>query len=770
MKSRILILLVLSQLTTSTINAQKRWDGEAADGEWNSGRNWYPDGIPADTDLVQLNNDFINTSYNVRISASSISVICSNITIIPSGQSKIVLEIPETNTVSPALITNDIIIEKGGELINCSGALSGNTFQLNGNFIIRNEGRYVHQTIRGNAYLISKLIHQKGTEKGIIAFNVPGNSGYLLSLSGRTFGTLHLGKNASTQNKSYSGSGINNLVITGDLIIDENINFKLSLTGDVQVKGNITNLGSFTIAPSTSDTSKRKLLIDGDSMIFINNGVFEQNINFNGITVSSGTTLKLRSPLTLTHPTAILLISKNAFFEPGDYYFQGGKFYSDSMSTILVSSTDGISSQPNKGNIRSNQISINLKSSVIFCGAGNQQSGDLFPDTLGALTIDKKFGNLILNRNLHITDSLVLKKGNIISSDSSKIGFSGHRILPNDLINKKTAPVYQGFIEGPFKYYSDSTTEVGFPIGKEGIYAPISIVKDKALPITYDIEYFNKKSMMYDSAKTYPLYKIDSSQYWKVEIINQGFSKETTSSISLKGNLNKMGGRYNEQSLAYFKCESKKWNNVFLPPQNENSDIQTSAKFLLDKGLITFGQILFDVLPISALSANARFVNNEVEVIWQNAKNTETIQYRIETSDNTRIFKQIGILNNQRKSENQPYKFQFIPKAPSSLYIRICAIDSFYKQSYSNIIHLKNHFQVKTLFPNPATNEIYLVLDKVDEKTEYWITDVVGKSIKPIADLRGNIVVFKIESLFPGSYILQCESKGLHKSYPFIKK
>jgi hypothetical protein len=77
---------------------------------------------------------------------------------------------------------------------------------------------------------------------------------------------------------------------------------------------------------------------------------------------------------------------------------------------------------------------------------------------------------------------------------------------------------------------------------------------------------------------------------------------------------------------------------------------------------------------------------------------------------------------------------------------------------------------VKTLFPNPATNEIYLVLDKVDEKTEYWITDVVGKSIKPIADLRGNIVVFKIESLFPGSYILQCESKGLHKSYPFIKK
>ena len=770
MKSGILILLVLSQLITSTTIAQKRWDGEAADGEWNSGRNWYPDGIPANTDLVLLNNDFINTSYNVKLPPSTIAVICSSITIMPSAQSKIILEIPETNTASPALITNDIIIEKGGELINCSGALSGNTFQLNGNIIIRNEGRYVHQTIRGNAYLISKLIHQKGTEKGIIAFNVPGNSGYLLSLSGRTFGTLHLGKHVSTQSKSYNGSGINNLVILGDLIIDENVSFKSSLTGDVQIKGNITNYGSFTMAPSTADTSKRKLLIDGDSMIFINNGAFEQNINFNGINVSEGTTLTLRSPLSLTNPSATLLISKNAFFEPGDYYFQGGKFYSDSMSTILVSSNDGISSQPNKGNIRGNQISINSKSSVIFCGVGNQQSGDLFPDTLGTLTIDKTVGDIVLSKNLHITDSLFLKKGNIISSNSRKIGFSGHHILPNELINKKTVSTYKGFIDGPFIYYSDSSTEIGFPIGKEGIYSPISIIKDKAVPITYEIEYFNKKSIMYDSGKTYPLHKIDSSQYWKFESIIPVLQNEAKSSIYLNANLNKMGSRYNEQCLAYFEYESNKWNSIFLPLQNEVTGVQTSDAFILKKGLITFGQIQFDILPMRALNANAHFVNNEVEVSWQNAKNTEAIQYQIETSDDSRIFEPIGMINNQHKSENQTYKFQFIPKATASLYIRICGVDSFYKYYYSNIIHLKNHFQVKPLFPNPATNEIYLVRDKDDEKIEYWIIDAAGKRIRPIIDRRGNIVVFRIESLFPGTYILQYESKEIHKSYPFIKK
>ena len=770
MRSSIAKLMLLSIFIASTSIAQKRWDGEAADGQWNAATNWYPDGVPTDTDLIILNNDFINSSYHIKLPPSSSSVTCSGIAIMPSEQHNITIEIPETNTASPALIVNQIQIEKGGVLLNSSGASAGNTFQINGNIIIRNDGRYIHQTIRGNAYLISKLIHQKGTEKGIIEFNVPGSSGYLISLSGRTFGTLYLGKQASIQSKSYNGTGSNELVILGDLVIDENVNFKSTLTGNIHIKGGISNSGNFFIEPASADTSKRKMLVDGDSIFFLNNGLFEQNDHFNGITVIPGSTFKLLSPLTLTNTNATLHVASNAFFDPGNYYVQGGIFFGDSASKILISSSNGISSNPEKGNIRSTQININSKSSVLFCGEGNQESGELFPDSLSAITIDKTNGNVKLTQSVHITDSLILKKGNIISSDSCKISFSGNIILPNPITNNLTVSSYKGFIEGPFIYYSDSSSQVNLPIGKEEIYAPISIIKDKAVPITYCIEYFLGKSTMHDSIKTYPLDKIDSSQYWKIECINPEVSMEIKSSIYLHSNLNRMESRYNEQCLAYFENKTNTWNNVSLSSNNEGISTQVSSKFLLNEGLFTFGKIKFDVLPISALNATARFVKNEVEVIWNDEKNTETIQYRIETSNDSKIFKPIGILNNEHKKENQVFKFQFIPTENTSLYIRIRAIDSFNRPTYSNIIHLKKYFQVKPLFPNPATNEIYLVVNNDDEKIEHWIIDINGKRIKPISERRGNIVVFRIETLVPGRYVLQHESNGIYKSYPFIKK
>jgi hypothetical protein len=76
------------------------------------------------------------------------------------------------------------------------------------------------------------------------------------------------------------------------------------------------------------------------------------------------------------------------------------------------------------------------------------------------------------------------------------------------------------------KIQSDTTNIIFFPIGKSGIYAPISILKEKAVPITYSVEYFNKKTNTYDSERNYPLDDIDSTQYWKIEKIKTNLSQE----------------------------------------------------------------------------------------------------------------------------------------------------------------------------------------------------------------------------------------------------
>ena len=394
-----------------------------------------------------------------------------------------------------------------------------------------------------------------------------------------------------------------------------------------------------------------------------------------------------------------------------------------------------------------------------------------FPDTLSRLIIDKRKGNLKLSRNLHITDSLILKRGNLISSDSCKISFYGQLILPNEFINNITSASYMGFIEGPINYYTDSTTEVFFPIGKDGIYAPISIIKDTALPMSYCIEYFKGKSNKYDSTKTYPLYKIDSSQYWKMGYIDPGSTVKIKSSINLYSNLNKIENRYNEQCLAYYNQETNTWNNINLSPHPEETGIQISSEFILNEGLFTFGKIRFDALNSSVFNTNAQFIDNEVEVIWFYEKNPEIIHYRIEISKDSKKFDPVGIIKNHNHNENDLYKFKFIPLEYTSLYIRLCAIDSFYRPSYSNIVYLKKYFQVKPLFPNPATNEIYLIVNNYDgEKIEHSIIDINGRRIKPMSYRRGNIFIFRIEDLVPGKYVLQQESKDIYKSYAFIKK
>jgi hypothetical protein len=86
--------------------------------------------------------------------------------------------------------------------------------------------------------LISNLVTGVETQKGIFEFNVPGNSAYTLSASGRTFGSLVL-NGQSTNRKTYTSSGINKLNIEGDFIIHEQAGFSSSLTNTISIGGDL---------------------------------------------------------------------------------------------------------------------------------------------------------------------------------------------------------------------------------------------------------------------------------------------------------------------------------------------------------------------------------------------------------------------------------------------------------------------------------------------------------------------------------------------------
>ncbi|PHX74521.1 MAG: hypothetical protein CK547_02870 [Chitinophagaceae bacterium] len=133
MKSAVCLSISTLLIGISLSNyAQKRWDGEEGDGQWNSARNWLPDGVPLYNEAVILNNEFIPSSYHVTLPFSNTVVEFFSLQINGSPQQVVSLEIPDGSTASPAIITQNITIGKNGIIVNSSGAAAGNTFSLSG--------------------------------------------------------------------------------------------------------------------------------------------------------------------------------------------------------------------------------------------------------------------------------------------------------------------------------------------------------------------------------------------------------------------------------------------------------------------------------------------------------------------------------------------------------------------------------------------------------------------------------------------------------------
>jgi len=255
-----LILLGLGMSIAFICFGQKKWDGGGNNTQWSNDLNWSPDGIPSPSDDVLLDNSLFPGSYLVELpSGNSLADIHS--LSIGTSPNIITLLLPVTNTATTALNlsgTGDvIIIGNNGVLRNASGANSGTPIMLIGTMKILDGGKYIHQTARGNAVLIDRLSSVPGTEKGIFEFDVPGTSGYTVSLTSNTFGTLSFSAKAAGGTKSYSGSGTGNLNIRGDLLIESGTQLSSTLTADILLAGNLKVDGRLNIIPVTPGSTGR---------------------------------------------------------------------------------------------------------------------------------------------------------------------------------------------------------------------------------------------------------------------------------------------------------------------------------------------------------------------------------------------------------------------------------------------------------------------------------------------------------------------------------
>lgn len=536
-----MMMLLLGIVAEGTI-AQKKWDGEGGDGLWSNERNWQPDGIPLPSDDVLINNQHVAGSFKIAFPGGTFAATVHSLSILPNNGDSISIELPADNTASPCLTMssagNAFRIGKGGWFINRSGASAGNPMVVNGSFLIENEGRYVHKTLRGNATLVAKLVVNPSTQYGIFEFDVPGNSGYTLSISGRQFGSLWLSSNTAGK-KSYSGTGVSELQVHGDLIIADSSSLVSSLNNNVLMGRNLKVWGKFSLNPTLADTIKRELLFKGDSTSLMVSGSISLGPNFRNIVVERGL-FQLKSNMVFTHPNHGWKLFREATMMMDDFSLGGtGSFITDSSSTLGIGSTAGISADSLKGNIRMKILSLHPKGKYIFYGAGDQFTGDRFPAEAAGISINKPNGRLMLSNGIRITDSLGLIKGNAITDSIKPLVYSGDRIAASD----------QSFIIGPFRYMASSQKDMQFPVGKAGIYAPVIISKMSNDSSSYEVEYHPTPAVVGDSAILFPVQHVSQNEYWGIKKIHPRDNIENKDIIRLSLRPNSTAGIIGQPQL-----------------------------------------------------------------------------------------------------------------------------------------------------------------------------------------------------------------------------
>jgi hypothetical protein len=229
---KVLVSLILCIFFINVHSQIVTWDGEANDGMWSNELNWSNNTLPGQNDEVVLDNSVLSDSYNVTL--PGISTTVGSLRITPNTGNTIIVLLPTTNTlISDAFITTAsgyvFIIDEGGVFINNAIVSSGTNLTISDSLKINDGGRYIHRTRSGHSAWVSRLSRVPGTARGVIEFDVPVSS-FLLSLSGRVFGTLVLSTATHGGPVTYSGSGAQNCNVRGDLRLEGSAMMTLNFT------------------------------------------------------------------------------------------------------------------------------------------------------------------------------------------------------------------------------------------------------------------------------------------------------------------------------------------------------------------------------------------------------------------------------------------------------------------------------------------------------------------------------------------------------------
>lgn len=737
--------------------SQKKWDGGGGDNLWGNPFNWSPDGVPAADEAVYLDNEWVTADYSVVLPGGMTTTAIYSLRMHPRASKQITLTLPISNTATPGLslssIDTALLIGNGGVFINASGASAGNAIALTGKIKIENGGKYSHQTIRGNALLVSSLATTPENRNGVFEFNVPGNSAYTVSASGRFFGTLIFSGQTSAR-KTYTSSGSNKLSIEGDLIINEQAGFTSSLTNNISIGGNLNIKGRLYINPVSQDTTGRCLEMNGTYQEIDIKGQFNQGIHFRKWLIN-GIHSALKSNIFIEQTSGIIEVNAGSLVDLKHHSIKGSGTFIAEANTSFACSGEFILSDDSLSNISTQQSSIHPNVRFICYGSSPQATGERFPLMVNTLIINKPNAKLILTQSLTINDTLLLNNGIINMPDTSSIAIHNYCSNGND----------SSYIEGLI-LQSSTLLLLNFPLGKDNAFLPAIISRTSNTGSHYAMQIKRILSDTTPHKKIEPIEKIMSPNYWVLSKTNSSQSELAEERLELfkkdKTTINSIN------CIAILDSIDHSWKLASnLNFQTDQTRLSTNINPLVS-GSYTLAKAQHTILPLATIFLEKQLLKKGLLLKWNVNDDENAEYYLIEQSENGSVFFSTDSLTSFKNKGSAWYSKSLETQAYHGLYIRIRGVDQDGHSHYSNIIFVKSPHHSDVLFPNPSSNKLFLKTEE-QVKQMYFVMQN-GKAVDADFEKKGNLFQIAVNHLANGNYFLIVLSAEQRKRYQFIKR
>ncbi len=394
------------------------------------------------------------------------------------------------------------------------------------------------------------------------------------------------------------------------------------------------------------------------------------------------------------------------------------------------------------------------ESIVVFKGGNNQSI-----TTTGG---QESFYDVTLNcgQDLTINNETVIKRefifqlGNVFSSTANPLTF--------DITAFHTGATVNKHIRGASRKISNTVEDFIFPIGKSGIYRPLTLhTQSGGTSTQFFAEYFYSPYTNTQPVLT-PLDHVSQVEHW---ILNRE-SGTANAQLTLSWGIESIVGNLASLVVAHWTTANQ-WESRgnSLTTGNITTGTVKSADIITQFSPFTLGTIDdTNLLPVTWLSFDVKYNQEQENVLleWTTATEYQNQSFVVERSENGIDFKEIGVKKGNSDSRSiKKYQFWDFELLYCKTYYRIKQIDTNGDFSYSTtkMIETKNdkklgitNYQNKTILYsnlNESTKAKVMIYDMTGNTVglfEVFLKKGQNEFLLPLYNISKTVYVYKIET------------------------